>query len=197
MKTIHSHTVTYQVELEQTVEALKKGHVILYPTDTLWGLGCDIYNTAAFERIAQIKKSAMDDKYVVLVDSIDRLKIFVPALHPRVETLLLYYHRPLTIIYEDVQNVPAHLLSEDGSIAIRVVNDHFCGDVISILDRPIIGTIAAYEGAPFPDALSKVSDSIKQKADYIVHLDLENQSEGLPSILARYNEKGELEFIRE
>jgi L-threonylcarbamoyladenylate synthase len=197
MKAIQSHSVTYQIELEQTVEALRKGHVILYPTDTLWGLGCDIHNSAAFDRIAQIKKSALDEKYVILVDSIERLKLFAPMLHPRVETLLLYYHRPLTIIYDDVQNLPAHLVSPDGSAAIRVVNDHFCGDIISILDRPIIGTMAAYEGAPYPNELSKVSETIKQQADYIVHLDVENQSEGLPSILARYNEKGELEFIRE
>lgn len=197
MKAIHSQTMSYQDELEQSVGALKMGQVILTPTDTLWALSCDMYNVAAFHRIEEITKSTLKDKFVILVDSISMLKNYIPSIHPRIETLLLYYHRPLTIIYDDFQNIPDHLINEDHSVTIRVVNDHFCGDVISILGKPLVGTIASYGSDLYPNSLSAVPDKIKSESDYIVKLDIEEQNEGLPSILARYNDKGELEFIRE
>ena len=198
MKSLDTSIYSYQIEIEQTAEALRKGFVILYPTDTVWGLGCDIENKASYERIVHIKKCpSQKGGFVVLMNSIEMLKEYVPHVHPRVETLLTHYQRPLTIIYNESQNFQDHLLSHDGSIAIRVVNDEFCRGLIRQFGKPIIGTLASTQENHYPLTIDEIESSIIEEADYQVNLELDQNSEKIPSLIATQNSKGELEFIRE
>ena len=131
------------------------------------------------------------------MNSIEMLKEYVPLLHPRVETLLTHCQRPLTIIYNESQHFQDHLLSPDGSIAIRVVNDQFCRDLITQFGKPIIGTLATTKENHYPLTINEIERSIIEETDYRVNLELDQNSEKIPSLIATQNSKGELEFIRE
>lgn len=189
-------SATLQEEVVRTVAALKKGYVILYPTDTIWGLGCDPENAAAVKRVYEIKRRPESQPLVLLVDSIEMLKTFVYRIHPRVETLLMHHVQPLTIIYPHGQNLPPHLITEDGSIGIRVCKDPYCQAVIRHFGKPLISTSANISGDKSPTSFSTISNEVKEMSDYIVPLYHDDLMEKEPSIIATYNHKGELEFIR-
>ena len=183
-------------EIEKAVEYVRRGQVILYPSDTLWALTCDIYNKSATERLKKIKKSVTKGQMILAVNSIDMLKSQVRSVHPRIETLLLYHNKPLSIIYDAPHDMPEYLISDQGTIAVRVVNDHFSKELITQLGQPIISSTAMVEGEKsLPKKYEDISAHVKKEVDHIV--DLKSiVLDGMPSILARYNHKGDLEFIR-
>lgn len=185
-------------EVDKALHSLKKGHVILYPADTLWGLTCDITNGAAVQRLKEIKKDHSQGNLILAVNSIDMLKDYALSIHPRIETLLLYHKKPLSVIYDANPDIEQHLINSDGTIAIRVVKDKFSIDLISKLGQAIISTVACtIETEELPQSYEEVSDNIKNEVDHIVDSEsIDLDMLGMPSILARYNHKGDLEFIR-
>ena len=187
---------TYHEESIKAVEALRRGLVILYPTDSIWGLGCDIENRSAVERIYEIKERDKSQPFVLLVSSIEMLKKYVAKIHPRIETLLVYHTLPLTIIYDKPKNLPDYLLSDQGTVAIRVCDEPFCQSVIEKFGKPIVSTSANKSGIAFPVNFKSIEKYILQESDHIVNYRQEEETENVPSILARYNHKGELEFLR-
>lgn len=184
-------------EIVGVTAALKKGFVILYPTDTIWGLGCDMTNQSAVKRIFEIKQRDPDKSFILLVDSLAMLKRYVPNLHPRIETLLAYHQKPLTLVYDQFLNIPDHLVSSDGTVAIRICMDPFCQSVISEFGKPIVSTSANISGDPYPRLYSEISEAIKNKVDYIVEYGRDFMEERQPSVVARFNRKGDLDFLRE
>ena len=185
-----------QDEALKAAEAIRMGKVILYPTDTIWGLGCDIFNENAVKRIYEIKERPLNKPFILLVSNLEMLKRYV-FIHPRVETLLVYHQKPLTLIYPKVEHLPDYLCGEDGSIAIRLTHDSFCQYLINKIDKPIISTSANLGGQPFPQNFSDVSSEIKEMVDYTVELNIvKSDEEAQPSIIATFNHKGELNFIR-
>lgn len=189
---------SYSEEITKCSEGLRKGYVILFPTDTVWGLGCSVDNKAAYERVAHIKRCEnQQGGFVILMNSIAMLREYVPMIHPRVETLLTHYHRPLTIVYKNCVGLKEHLYAADGSIAIRVVNDEFCKGIITTFGQPIVGSLASTRSNHYPLEIEDIEASILEEVDYTVSLPLDKNSERLPSLLATQNKKGELEFIRE
>jgi L-threonylcarbamoyladenylate synthase len=183
-------------EVEKALNSIKKGHVILFPTDTLWGLTCDITNGAAIERLKKIRKDKAQGKMVLAVNSIDMLKDYAMSIHPRIETLLLYHEKPLSVIYDAHPDIQEHLVSEEKTIAIRVVKDEFSKRLIYGLGQAIISTSASKVGSKeLPKSYEDVSDHIKNEVDHIVDLKSMDMI-GMPSIIARYNHKGDLEFLR-
>jgi len=177
-------------------DQLRKGATLLYPTDTIWGLGCDAFNQNAVQRIYEIKNRDRDKPCILLVDNISNLKMWVKHIHPRVENLIHYYKKPITIIYEASHLLPSYLTSENNTVAIRVANDPFCKTLIQQLNKPIISTSANIQSEPFPNSYLEISEIIKSEVDVIVDQSYENKENTSPSVMIRFDEEGELIFLR-
>lgn len=179
------------------VQILQTGGMICYPTDTIWGLGCDATNETAIEKISQTKGRPPEKGYVILVSSIQMLKKYVAYVPPRLETLLAYHTRPLTVIFEDAENLPKSVLAPDGSVAIRIAHDEFCQQLIDMLGKPLVSTSANLAGEPFPPTFGAISSDILQASDYVVRHRQRETEPGRPSSIARLDSFQELDFIRE
>ena len=185
-----------QSELSFYSQELRKGKVILYPTDTIWGIGCDATNQSAVDYVYSVKKRDRNKPCILLVESIDHLKKYVKEIHPRIENLLLFYNKPITIIYQANETLHPSLLNEDGTIAIRLIKQDFCSKLIAHLGRPIISTSANIQGEPFPQSYDEISESIRRGVDLIVDRKFESQTNSQPSIMLSFDKSGELKFIR-
>lgn len=183
--------------LEPVISTLEKGGLILLPTDTIWGIGCDATNAEAVGRVRSIKQTKNREPLVILVASIEMLKNYVAYIHPRVETLLLFHSRPLTVIYDKGVNLPENALGADGSVAIRIPQDEFCQSLLQIFGKPIVATSAHIGDAPYPRHFGEISSAVIEGIDYVVkHRQMEKEM-GQPSVIARLGEDEELIFIRE
>lgn len=170
--------------------------IFLYPTDTIWGLGCNALNAVAVDKIYALKQRKKEKPFILLLDNIEHLKKYVPDLHPRIETLLSHHTKPLTVIYKKSRNIPEYLLAEDGSIAIRLTRDPFCQDLIRIINAPIVSTSANIAGSAAPKNFIEIEQTIKDHVDYVVPLRQNERKSVLPSVIAKLNAREELEFIR-
>ncbi len=182
--------------LDDIQECLLNDGVILYPTDTIWGLGSSIYSEKATDKIYNIKNRDRSKPLLLLVSGISMLKKFVQDIHPRVETLLVYHHKPLTLIYEHPINIPEYILSEEGSIGIRVCMDPFCQNIIDKLGHPITSTSANIAGEKSPEIFDEISHKVIDQCDYVCLHRRKDENRSEPSVIAKYNEKGNLNFLR-
>lgn len=169
----------------------------MHPTDTIWGIGCDACNEAAVSRVYDIKQRERGKPFIVLVSDAKMLRKHVQHLHPRIETLLAFHTRPLTIIYDKGAKLAPSAMAADGSVGIRIVQDALCQEIICSLGRPIISTSANISNEPFPSNFSEVSLELRQAVDYIAPFRQHETVEGQPSVVARLGADGELEFLRE
>ncbi len=185
-----------EFNLDIAISNLKKGKIILYPTDTIWGIGCDATNEKAIRKIYKIKKREINKPFIVLVSDIEMLKKYVEDLHPRIETLLYYHNRPLTIIYKKSKNLPGILTGEHGSIAIRVIKEKVISKIIKEFGKPIVSSSANIAGEPFPKSFKEISEEVKTSVDYILPYKQEDKNSTTPSVIAKYNKNGKLKFIR-
>ncbi len=183
--------------IENSYKTLRSGGVLLYPTDTIWGIGADIRNEAACHQVYHIKKREHSQPLIYLVSSIEMLKEYTVDLHPRIETLLFYHNKPLTLIHRAAHNVPGWAKSKEGTIAFRVSTDGFCKRIIERLGRPISSTSANISGAPFPVNYEDISEEIIQTVDGIANPYPKKKGRLLPSVLARYDDEGQLIVLRE
>lgn len=184
-------------KIEDISFVLKEGGLILYPTDTIWGIGCNACDAKAIKRIYKLKKRATSKNFVILVDSIEMLKKYVREVPPRIETLLYYHSRPLTMIFDDARNLPESLVASDNTIAIRIAQDQFCKELISDFGYPLVATSANISGQPFPANFGEISSDIIKGVDYIVKIRRHEKTQCQQSIIARIMEDGEMDFLRE
>lgn len=184
-------------KFDEILTVIRKGGVILYPTDTIWGIGCDATNEKAVDKVIDIKGRRSDKGLVVLVDSIEMLKKYAKHVHPRIETLISFHERPLTVVYDEGKGVTKNVMATDGSIAIRVVQDPFCKELIRQLDKPLVSTSANISGKPFPAHFGEITSDIFEKVDFVVKYKQDSKEQGEPSVIVRLNEQEELDFIRE
>jgi L-threonylcarbamoyladenylate synthase len=184
-------------KFEEILTVLKQGGIILYPTDTIWGIGCDATNEAAVEKINALKNRKDKNGYVLLVDSLETLKNYVAHVHPRIETLLHFHERPLTVIYDEGVGLASSVLGKDGSVGIRIVKDAFCRELIRQFGKPLVATSANVTGQPFPSHYGEISSAILEKVDLVVRFKQDHKEKGEPSVIVRLNEFEELDFIRE
>ncbi|MGP1362869.1 MAG: L-threonylcarbamoyladenylate synthase [Bacteroides sp.] len=159
---------TLQQEVRNAIAILRSGGVILYPTDTIWGLGCDARNSTAVGKLFQIKERPAQMSMLVLVESIERLEHLVGKVPSIVLEELVHTTRPTTIIYPHVKGVTYRLLAADGTLGIRLVQHTFCEALIAELDAPIVSTSANITGQPAGRKLSDISTTIKERVDGIV-----------------------------
>ena len=185
-----------QQEIENSIDALKKGKVILYPTDTIWGIGADATNSKAVQRIYKIKMRDSNKSMIILLDSVDKLKNYVVEVPEIAYELIEKTRVPLTIVYPKAKNLAKNLLAKDGSIAIRVVGGEYCSAVINQFGKPIVSTSANLSGEPPPVTFNDISDAIIKKVDYVVDL-FHNRINALkPSTLIKMGEDGMFEILR-
>ncbi|MCB0525867.1 MAG: L-threonylcarbamoyladenylate synthase [Saprospiraceae bacterium] len=184
-------------DISEIASLLDRGNIICYPTDTIWGIGCDALNEESINRISEIKGRTPDKGYVLLVSGIEMLKRYALRVHPRLETLLSFHTRPLTVIYDRAVGLPESVKAPDGSIAMRVASDQFCRELIETLGRPIVSTSANRSGEPFPPTFGAISSEILGAVDYVVKYRQDDKEPGEPSPIAKLDRHLELEFIRE
>ena len=185
-----------QTEINNAIKILAKGGTILYPTDTVWGLGCDATNTKAISKIYKIKSRSETKSLIILVDHVDRIQDYVETVPKQVEDLIKNYHKPLTIVFPKAKNLAKNLIPQDGTIAIRVVNHPFCQQLIQEYGKPIVSTSANVSGTSTPVIFREISDVIKKKVNYIVTIDQNNILPSSPSTVIKVDKDGNYEILR-
>jgi L-threonylcarbamoyladenylate synthase len=183
-------------EIEHTARILLDGGVILYPTDTVWGIGCDATQKDAVEKIYRIKQRSESKSMILLVDSTERLGNYVENLPELAITLINEAKKPLTIIYPKAKNLPWNVVAVDGSVAIRVVNHEFCKQLIRQINAPLVSTSANISGNPAPAKFEEISMEIKQQMDSIVDLRFDLSGNPQPSTLIKLIDQTHFEVIR-
>lgn len=178
------------------VEGILNGDIFLFPTDTIWGIGCDATNPTAVQRIYNLKKRVPDKPYVLLVSSIEMIKDFVEQVNPRIETLLMHHTRPLSVVYPKAINLPPISVAKDGSVAIRVVKDKFCQQLINAVGRPLVATSANISNQPFPGNFGEISSEILSGVDQVVKLRQDEKTINNPSVMIKLDKQGEVVFLR-
>ncbi len=184
-------------DINEIVGLVKAGKTLCFPTDTVWALGCDATNEAAVAAVRQMKGVPDTEGLVVLVDSIASLKKYVEELPPRIETLLALHQKPFSLVYPNPVGLAANLCAADGSVAIRVVQDPFCQQLIQLAGVPLVGTIAALHGEPAPQSYGSVSSDVLTGVDYVVKHRQDDKRTYTPSPMARLDQYQELDFFRE
>lgn len=188
--------MTYSEDLRSAVETLKKGGLILYPTDTIWGIGCDATNSDAVKKIYNLKKRADSKSMLVLVNNEAALERIVDEVPDVAWDLLEAVVNPITIIYDGAVNVAPELVAQDGSLGIRITNEKFSNELCRRLGRPIVSTSANISGEKSPSNFSEITSEIKQGVDYIVEYRRDENKESLPSNIVKLGKKGEVKVIR-
>jgi len=183
-------------EINKSLKILQKGGNILYPTDTVWGIGCDATNNKAVANIFSIKKRAERKSFIILLDHVDKIKDYVTDFPLQVSDLIMNYNRPLTIVFPGAKNLARKLIAEDGSIAIRVVRHDFCKRLIKELGKPLVSTSANVSGTKTPILFCEISDYIKDSVNYVVNLDQHKLRQVSPSTVIKIDEKGNYEILR-
>lgn len=189
--------MTFNDDIKQALSVLNSGGVILYPTDTIWGLGCDASNPEAIKRIYEIKHRIDSKAMLVLIDSPAKLGSYVKEVPSIAWDLIELANKPLTIIYENARNLPAELLAEDGSVGIRVTDEDFSKQLCFRFKRAIVSTSANISGEPSPRNFSEISDEIKQAVDYIVSYRRNEKNSCNPSGIIKLHADGTVKVIRE
>ena len=183
-------------EIDKALKILKKGGNILYPTDTVWGIGCDATNNKAVAAVFSLKKRPEKKSFIILLDQIDKIKDYVEVFPPQVSDLISNYNRPLTIVFPKAKNLSKNLIADDGSIAIRVVRHDFCKRLIHALGKPLVSTSANVSGTQTPLLFRDIDDYIKEKVNYVVDLDQHRINPISPSTVIKIDEKGNYEILR-
>ena len=185
----------FKQEIINSVKALANGGILLYPTDTIWGIGCDATNKNAVDKIYKIKKRDKSKSLIVLLDSIDKLEMYVKDIPPITYDLLENIDRPLTIIYPNAINIAPNVFAEDGSVGIRIVKSAFCKELISDFGKPIVSTSANFSGETTALSYNHIAYTIKSRMDYIVGIN-QNQINLIPSQIIKLTKDNSFKVLR-
>ncbi len=183
-------------DINNCLEALQSEKIILYPTDTVWGIGCDATNANAIQKIYSLKKREEKKSMIILVAY--ATDIFKYVSHPSKKMIdyILLQEKPTTAIFKNAINLPKTLINIDGSIAIRIVKDHFCEALLKKFNKPIVSTSANISGNETPENFTMISDEIKNGVDYIAQHRRHENDLLQPSSIIKLNDKNEIERIR-
>ena len=187
--------VDFENDIEQCLKVLQNGGLILYPTDTVWGIGCDATNEKAVEKVYKLKRRPDEKAMIVLVaDERDVLQ-YVASPDLAVFDYLQEAKKPTTVIYEDAIGLADNLVGKDGSIAIRICNEKFCKHLIKRFRKPIVSTSANISGEPAAKIFADINEQIKSGVDYVVNYRQDDKTIAAPSSVIKWN-NGHLEIIR-
>ncbi len=183
-------------ELKKSLAVLHKGGILLYPTDTVWGLGCDARNKDAVAKLFKIKQRAEYKSMVVLVCDEKMLNRYVKEVPAVAWDLIEAADHPITIIYPEGRGLADSIIAADGSVGIRIVKDDFCRDLIHKFGKPIVSTSANISGEPSPSSFSEITKSIIEKVDYAVNWRQDETNNTRPSSIIKVNMNGEIKIFR-
>ncbi len=186
-----------QQAIQEAVKVLKRGGTILYPSDTIWGIGCDALNKKAITKIYTLKQRFERKNLIILAASIEEVSRYVVKIPDVVPDLIASVNRPLTIVYPEAKGLPDNLVAEDGTIGIRVVKNPFCEELITALGRPIVSTSANISGMAAPLTYSMINPYIVNGVDHIVHIRQENVTEMKASTIIKVEYNNQFTIIRE
>ncbi|HEY3370354.1 MAG TPA: L-threonylcarbamoyladenylate synthase [Prolixibacteraceae bacterium] len=184
-------------DIKAALEVLQKGGVILYPTDTIWGLGCDACNEEAVKRIYTIKNRVDSKSMLVLMENAGLLERYVDQVPEIAFDLIEVTDKPLTIIYDGAKNLAKNLVAEDGSIGIRITTEAFSSDLIRRFKRPIVSTSANLSGKPSPACFDQIDQQIIDAVDYVVKYRQDDTHKATPSSIMKLGRGGEIKIIRQ
>jgi L-threonylcarbamoyladenylate synthase len=184
-------------DLPKALEVLRLGGVILYPTDTIWGIGCDATNIQAVKRVYEIKKREDLKSMLILMDNPNLLNSYVSEIPEIAWELIDVSDKPLTIIYPGAKNLAANLIAQDGSIGIRITKEPFTQQLIQRFRKPIVSTSANISGEKTPLNFYEISEGIKDTVDYIVQYRRNDFTKSTPSAIIKLGRRGEIEIIRD
>jgi len=185
----------FEKDILNCVEVLRAGGLILYPTDTIWGIGCDATNPDAVRKIYQLKKRPDQKSMIVLMTSKKEILRYVSQPDLMIFDYLDSVQKPTTVIYRGAIGIAADLIHEDGSIAIRLCKEEFCKDLIRRFRKPIVSTSANIAGQPFPKNFSEISIDIRSGVDYVVQYRQNDRTNATPSTLIKW-ERGKPVILR-
>lgn len=187
----------YRDDIRRAVEVMNRGGVILYPTDTIWGLGCDATNEEAVRRIFDIKQRADSKALITLVDSEAKIQFYVRDMPEVAWDLMELAEKPLTIIYDGARNLAANLLAEDGSAGIRLTHEPFSRELCMRMRRAVVSTSANISGQPSPRNFDDIADEVKQAVDYICTSRRDERRNPPASSIIKLGAGAEVKVIRE
>ncbi|HOW10688.1 MAG TPA: L-threonylcarbamoyladenylate synthase [Bacteroidales bacterium] len=187
----------YREDLNGALKALREGGIIIYPTDTIWGLGCDATNRKAVEKIFAIKKREESKSLIILVNGYQMLERYVENIPEAAAGILEVADKPITIIYPKGKNLAPAVLSSDGSVGIRICSDDFCNELITRFRKPLVSTSANISNTSAPGSFTEIDDDIIKAADYVVkHRQWETETK-TPSSVIKVEDGGVFKIIRE
>ena len=183
-------------EVAKALKVIQEGGIILYPTDTIWGIGCDATNTEAVKKIFKLKQRDEAKSMIILLDTANKLESYITDLNPLAYDLIDYAENPLTLVMPGAKNISPALIAADGSVGIRVAKHPFCEQLIQRLRKPLVSTSANISGSPSPQYFSQIEDEIIKGVDYVVDLDQQSMEIKNPSTIMRLAPDGRFEFLR-
>ncbi len=183
-------------DLNNALEALKTGKLILCPTDTIWGISCDATNEEAVSRVFQLKGRNEKKSLIVLLDSVHKLPSYVKDIPDVAYDLIEYTEKPLTIIYSGAKNLASNVINQDGSVGIRIVKHPFCQQLIQRFRKPIVSTSANMSGQPSPEKFSDIAQKLIHGVDYVVEQDQDVTEPKQSSTIIKLEPNGCFAFIR-
>lgn len=184
-------------DIKKAIEVLQQGGIILYPTDTIWGIGCDATNVEAVKRIYDLKQREDRKSMLVLLDHEAKLNSYMNVVPEMAWDLIEFSTKPLTIIYPKAKNLALNLLAEDKSIGIRITKEEFSNKLCNRFKKPIVSTSANISGVSSPTCFSDISNEIKDKVDYVVRFRQNEISNSAPSSIIKLGIDGQVKIIRE
>ncbi len=183
-------------DISRSINVLKNGGIILYPTDTIWGIGCDATNEKAVKKIYLLKKRDEKKSMIILVAELEEIELYVPHPSKKLLDFLPTSKEPVTAIFEHSINLPSVIVNNDGTIAIRIVKDDFCKLLIRRSAVPLVSTSANTSGQNYPRNFGEISEEIKKGVDYIVQHRRNDLNMYQPSSIIKLNSAGDIEKIR-
>lgn len=182
-------------EIKNSLKILNQQKLLLYPTDTVWGIGCDATSEEAVAKVFEIKQRSESKSLVILVDSFEMLQKYIPKVPKAVLELLSKTKNPTTIIYDNPVGLAKNVVAADDTVAIRIVQNEFCRELIRMFGKPIVSTSANISGNPTPKSFDEIEKSILDSVDYVVNLQRNEVNEKSSTIL-KVNEKGKITVLR-
>ena len=186
----------FKNDILNCLQILRSGGIILYPTDTIWGIGCDATNMPAVQKIYQLKKREEKKSMIILVIDKQMIADYVIDPSEKILSFLSAEKKPTTGIFEKAVNLPPQLINADGTIAVRIVRDDFCRQLIHQLQRPLISTSANISGEPYPRNYPEISEAIKSGVDYIARHRQNDLEISAPSAIIKLGSNNEITYIR-
>ncbi|MDD6766372.1 MAG: L-threonylcarbamoyladenylate synthase [bacterium] len=183
-------------DLKKACDVLRKGGLILYPTDTIWGIGCDATNEEAVQRVYTLKQRADNKAMLLLLGNEARLESYVQEVPEIAWSLIEVADRPLTLIYPGARNLAPNLIAEDGSVGIRITREEFSRRLCEQFRRPVVSTSANISGQPAPHTFQEIAEEIKQGVDYIVQHRQDDLTAAQPSSIIKLGAGGLFQIIR-